>query len=469
MKCEHSLLYFTDAYCKIEHPGLDGQESWIPFKLWPAQEETLLTFLDKPLVTVLKARQLGLSWLAVAYSLWLMLYRKGSVILMFSAGDPQAVIMLNKLKNMHLRLPPWMQAQITANNDHRYEFEGLGSRAQAFASTKKAGRSMTASLAIIDEADWIFYMRQVLIAVKPTIDAGGQLIMVSTADKDTPTSPFKRIWQAAHSQQNNYEAIFLPWSTRPDRDAAWYRRQVDDAEHLDDVYQEYPATPAEALAGRDSNRRFKLEWLQQCFPDTELPDLSANTPLALPGLIIYEEYNPGYQYTMGVDTCEGDPDSDPSPVTVFCRDTWREVAHLFGRFEPSTLASYLEALSDYYGEAEICVERNNHGHAVQLAIKLNDYGHRLYQNPHDGKEGWLSSPKYKTLAINKAAEIFKAGDVVGRTAATLLELGGLQAATLKALEGETDDRAMSHIIGLAALAWPGAGDTGGGMSVQARR
>mgnify|MGYP006921588520 CR=1 FL=1 len=38
-----------------------------------------------------------------------------------------------------------------------------------------------------------------------------------------------------------------------------------------------------------------------------------------------------------------------------------------------------------------------------------------------------------------------------RTEATILELGTIEAATEKAIEGEQEDRAMTIVIGLAAL------------------
>ena len=50
-----------------------------------------------------------------------------------------------------------------------------------------------------------------LAAVKPTIDAGGRLILLSTADKSKPQSAFKRIYGAGKRGENGYRAMFLPW------------------------------------------------------------------------------------------------------------------------------------------------------------------------------------------------------------------------------------------------------------------
>ena len=61
--------------------------------------------------------------------------------------------------------------------------------ALAFPTT--GGRSYTATLAIVDEADHTEDLDALLNAVKPTIDAGGRLILVSTVDKTRPGVRFQ--------------------------------------------------------------------------------------------------------------------------------------------------------------------------------------------------------------------------------------------------------------------------------------
>ena len=66
---------------------------------------------------------------------------------------------------------------------------------------------------------------------------------------------------------------------------------------------------------------------------------------------------------------------------------------------------------------------------------------------------WLSNTKYKTLAMDNTAQVLREHGVKICTEATILELGTIEAATEKAIEGEYDDRAMTIVIGLAALKW----------------
>ena len=127
---------------------------------------------------------------------------------------------------------------------------------------------------------------------------------------------------------------------------------------------------------------------------------------------------PGGAYIIAADPAEGDPNSDPSAATVIRKDTWEEVAHLHGQFEPTAFAGYLALLSATYNHAEIIPERNNHGHAVIVA--LQELGAAIYRSPHDDKLGWLSNLKWKTLATDNAATAFKDGAITLHTQATYL-------------------------------------------------
>ena len=68
VKCAGDPVYFLKKYCYIQHP-MKGK---IPFHLYPFQEKTISEFVTSRFNVILKARQLGISTLTAAYSLWLM-------------------------------------------------------------------------------------------------------------------------------------------------------------------------------------------------------------------------------------------------------------------------------------------------------------------------------------------------------------------------------------------------------------
>lgn len=244
--CAKSPAYFVRNYCYIYDPGA---KDWIPFDLWPFQEETLHTIHSNQLIVILKARQLGLTWLMLAYGLWLMLFHPISHILLFSLREIEAIDLAsdNRLRGMYRRLPAWMRGNISHLADDKKLWK-LGNESTARAFATGTGDSYQASFALVDEADLIPDLDEMLGRIKPTIDAGGKLVLLSRVDKRAPKSPFKQIFQAARLGQNNYAPVFIPWFAHPKRDQAWYDQQVRDMISQDDLWEQYPATEQEALA-----------------------------------------------------------------------------------------------------------------------------------------------------------------------------------------------------------------------------
>ncbi len=56
-------------------------------------------------LVILKARQLGISWLCLSYALWLMLFQAPATILLFSLREEEAKELLWRLRGMYERLP----------------------------------------------------------------------------------------------------------------------------------------------------------------------------------------------------------------------------------------------------------------------------------------------------------------------------------------------------------------------------
>ena len=447
-RCRDSLAYFATTYCKILASS-DKSGSWLPFQLWPAQEQVAADLQEHREIIMLKARQLGFTWLVVAFALQQMLFHPIQTVLFFSQRDDEAAELLGfRLKEMYRRLPAWMQEGLAIDNEHEVSFKN-GSRAMSFATT--GGRSYTSTLVLVDEADHVGDLQRMLNAIKPTVDAGGRLILLSTVDKSQPESTFKRIYRGAKAGENSYHAIFAPWTAGPWRTQEWYqekRRTIfTQTGSDDDLHQEYPATEAEALAPRSLDKRIPPAWLQQCFADAK--PIEANGKPAIPGLIVYAKPIPGRAYVIGADPAEGNPTSDDSALSVLDVKTGEEVAMLAGKFEPSVFASYAYTLAVWFNHAAILCERNNHGHAVLLW--LSNFGPNIRRLcGHDGKIGWMSSTLGKTSMYDKAADAFKNREVILHTFSTFTQLASIDGSTLRAPDNLHDDLADAFALGVCA-------------------
>ena len=86
--CGKNLIYFVKKYGHFEDK--DADELIQPFVLWPEQEEALRDIETNRLNIVLKARQLGITWLALNYAVWKMLTRPGRTVLGMSRSEDEA-------------------------------------------------------------------------------------------------------------------------------------------------------------------------------------------------------------------------------------------------------------------------------------------------------------------------------------------------------------------------------------------
>jgi hypothetical protein len=447
-KCYVSPIYFIDTYCHIYD---NSTKAWLPFRLWPAQEEALHVIHKNQLSIVLKARQIGLTWCALGYALWQMIFRPIAVVLLFSKRDDEARYLLGveRLKGMHKRLPDWMlDGHKTAiDSGHEWSLEN-DSIARAFPTT--AGDSYSATFALVDEADLAPDLGRLMISVKPTIDHGGKMVLLSRSNKEKPESHFKKVYREAKMHRNEWASVFLPWYVHPERNQEWYARQRQDSLSntgaLDDVEESYPATDTEALAPRSLDKRIPAQWIEACYVE-EIGSLPHDAP-AIPGLIVYRTPQLGRTYVLGVDPAEGNPTSDDSALTVLDKLSGEECAVLSGKFQPAVMASYADKIGVYFNWAGVMVERNNHGHAVILW--LTDHSYLTLLNGHDERTGWLSSQMGKTLLYDKMTDYFRDNarekNKLLHSFQTYTQLASIEGNTLRAPEGMNDDRADSYAL-----------------------
>jgi len=458
-KCRRSLQYFLCEYGWIYDAV---RRDWLRFRLWPAQWQVADDLLRYRQVVILKARQLGLSWLVLGYALWRMLFHPSATVLIFSRRQEEAEYLLGeeRLRGMFRRLPDWMRLPEAVRQASDCWMLANGSVARAFPSN--AGDSYTASLAILDEADLVPDLERLLRSVKPTIDAGGQIVVLSRVNKSHPNSPFQRLYQQARQGETDWHAIFLPWTARPDRDEAWYAAMRRDilarTGSLDELYEQYPAHEAEALAPRQSEKRFPLAWLLACYEELAPIGQAGPIPSDQFGsqLTVYRLPQPRRRYVIGADPAEGNPHSDDSAAVVLDAETCEEVAVLCGRAEPAVFADRLAGLAQGDCQAPVLIERNQHGHAG-LLWWLEQSGRGFLHPPlpplapgPDGRPGWLTTTASKAQLWTNLAEHLRLGRCRLHHRRTLEQLASIEGSTLRAPAGQADDLAVAFALALIA-------------------
>ncbi len=250
--CRGHIVYFVENYGHIEDRS--SAEVVVPFKLWKEQKQALLDMEQHRWTIILKARQLGFSWLVLHYATRLMVCWPGRSIIGLSKSETEAKELVRRtvliLRNMRALVREktdrqgwdgawfeWNALSVTIHFPNKSD-----STFQCFASGENAARSFTADLIIFDE--WAFqqFDRSIWTAALPVVNnpLSGQVIGVSTIKRG---SLFEELYT---TPDNGFFKIFIPWYADPNRTQEWYENTMKLSGKAA-MWAEYPATVEEAL------------------------------------------------------------------------------------------------------------------------------------------------------------------------------------------------------------------------------
>ena len=215
----------------------------IPFKLWPAQAKALRVMAASDRLFGLKARQLGMTWLDLAYWLYHTQYAGNRLILVARQSMDEATDAIHRVRVMHASLPSAMRPQkIVRDNVQSIAFAN-DSRFEALTATRRIGRGRAAYGGLADEAAFWDFPSQQLVA----LDAACERLHLLTTGNG-PGDAVHKIWQQAQSAKGRWRPLFLAWNDHPDRDEEWYRLNVLEAPEPRLARREYAATADDAFA-----------------------------------------------------------------------------------------------------------------------------------------------------------------------------------------------------------------------------
>lgn len=246
--CRKDPVYFIENYVNIEDKDAPGIV--IPFQLWQGQKDAVASIMGHRFNIVLKARQLGISWLVLAIAAHTMLTQEGSTVIALSRTENEAAELVRRMNLILTNIPEFVSEKPAKG---RFTLSGkmmqiklkapdgqLESVFKAFTSSPSAARSFTANLIIFDE--WAFQQsaEEIWTSGFPTINrpTGGKVIGLSTMLKGTL---FESLWV----KNETFNKVFLSWQTDPRRNSEWYENTYKMIGEK--IYQEYPSTPEEAL------------------------------------------------------------------------------------------------------------------------------------------------------------------------------------------------------------------------------
>lgn len=445
--CGKDPVYFINSYIKLSHP----QRGVIPFKTWDFQNDLFQKFNDYQFNIILKSRQLGVTWCAAAYSVWLMIFHREKNIMVICTKFQTAANLVKKVKFMIKNLPPWFSQLATIQFDNKTNFALTnGSEIKAASTATDVGRSEALSLLIIDEAAHIKGLEEIWTAAGATMAAGGRCIAVSSPNG--VGNWFYNEFDKAEKGDGQFHPSRLSWNVHPERDEEWERKERK--KYSTKAFaQEYECS---FLSSGDTI--IGVEELKRIHKFLKEPKMKVGFDK---NLYIWEEHNPNESYMITADVARGDG-TDYSTFHVIKLQTLEQVAEYRGKLSTELFSKLLFDIGREYGDSMIVVENNNLGFSVcEKIIQLNypnvyfaEKGTQEYIPPYLAKNlenavaGFTTSHKSRPLMISKLEESIRRGYLVINSERTYKELETFvwNNGKAEAQRGHNDDLVMPLAI-----------------------
>jgi hypothetical protein len=456
-KCKQSFLYFL-SFVYIS----DALKGNVKFELWPAIERVAKALGLHKLLVILKARQIGMSWLIAAFALWTAMFHANANVLLLSMGEREAIALLKKCKYIYLHLPDYLRIPTTFDSATQLGFQGVNSLITALPSTEDAGRSESATLVVCDEWDFHEYAEQNYAAAKPTIDAGGRFVGISTRNIDRQDTFMLEKFRQAMQGRNNFQWVFEGFYSRPDRTEAQYADLAKEYSQAR-LRAEYPRTLDEALVPLEETLVFR-DHIAKLKSDVLNPKLTKGN------LSVYYAPVSDWKYVAWADIAEGQgEDHDFSVLTILGRKGLHSTVVSVLRtntLRPDLFARECYELLETYYNPLMGYENNGLGIAYGQKMMELKYPRLYYKDENakkNGKPGLNISRESKKALIEELGGALETLSVPDRTmveemcAFQYVESG--DRVGMEAPKGMHDDTVMSlaganHLLGIAPIRGP---------------
>ena len=459
-----------------------------PAAPWYWQRGVIDGWMGNPLNLVLKARQIGITWLGGGYGLWKAIWKPGTRVLVVSINEDEAIKVVNRIFDMFLSLPEHLrfEAQVTkpsrgARPSTLIELtfpDGRISSIVGLPSTRRAGHGEVATIVLLDEYARHEYARESWKAMFPVADNGGQILVISTAngvsnEQTGEGNYFHHLY--VNAEDLGIHTQFLGWDLHPDRDERWYA-EVARALPTHDRAEQFPRTPEDAFINT-GECWFDLEalaWYSEHHPLEPLgrlrfvPDATGGKAkiawLERGHVWVYAKPDPAHDYAIGADVATG-RGLDYSCAFVIDLTSMAIVAELHGKLDADEYAEQLHFLGRWYGSARIAIEMGG-GYGEPVVVSLRDgrkgrphyprlYRHKIADRAdmHElSNYGFPMTSKTRPQVINQIEQAIRERSIPAMPRNLIMECRTfVRQKTLpspRAQEGSNDDRVMAFGLAL---------------------
>jgi len=369
-RCEEDPEFFIKKFCLIQHP----KRGRVYFELYSFQEDVLRDLIKHEYNIVLKSRQLGLSTLAAAYALWMMMFKRDSSVMAIATKKDTARNIIKKVQFMHSNLPSWLKEAEIEDNKLSLTFEN-GSNIRAISSKPDSSRSEALSLLIVDEAAFIDNIEETMTAAWMTLATGGSCLMLSTPNG--ASGYFYKTWVKSTTETNSSDAdvlfnpIKLKWDVHPERDQKWRDKQdrlLGPKMAAQECDADFVTSGDTVIQGTD------IDYYEKTTVCDPLEKRGVNR-----ALWIWQYADSNLSYIITGDVARGDG-SDYCAAHVFRLDNLEQVAEFKEKVDPKTFGDVLVSMGTDYNNALVVVDNSNVGWSTIQQLIDRSYDNLFYSN-----------------------------------------------------------------------------------------
>lgn len=446
---------------------LKGKNGIVPFKPNYIQTKLFEVMNNSEKLVILKARQMGCSTGICGYFFHDTITRRGINSVIVAQKEEDATELFEKNKLMYESMPEKFRPKKRYSNKQELVFDDIDSYMRILSASGTGGRSRTINNLLCTELPLWRNVEDRLTSLMDAVPKGnGKVVIESTPGANGDY--FHNLWLEA-KENRVFTPVFFEWWHMPEyrwihncgckickdvfengnirltdeekmlatvkrldfSQILWRRHKITEKRNRDLFLKDFPEDDVHCFiqAGRP---RFDAEFIKITCQEKE-PEADKT-------------------YVIGADTSEGLVTGDYCSADVICRQTGEQVKSLHGHWPPDIFGQKLADLGKHYNNAQIAVERNNHGHAVLLKLKSLYYPHIWYFM--DSKPGWNTTSRTKPQMIDALDEWLRDGSIKLSSQKTCEELMSYQIeddGKTNAPQGMHDDRVISLAIAIQAL------------------
>lgn len=233
-KCASDIVYFAEKYAVVM-----TDEGIMQVELRDYQKQLLRDFQDNRFNVVLASRQMGKTVTASIFNAWYLTFNFDKTTLLLANKSDSTKEIIDKAKVVMENLPFYMKPGVIKYDVMNVRCDN-GCRLVGQSTTAKSGIGFTIHNLYLDEFAHVhnsivdtFYEN-----VYPTLSAS-KVSRINITSTPNGFNKFYEIYSGAERGENAYKATRIDWWQHPDRDDAWYERELGNLGSEDAFNRQY--------------------------------------------------------------------------------------------------------------------------------------------------------------------------------------------------------------------------------------